>query len=135
MTFENLKVGAKNFVELIVTESDTALAMKSGSLKVLATPKIICLVEEAASTLAEKFLPSEYTSVGTNLNVNHIAPTPIGMKVRAEVELTEIDGRKLIFKVSAVDEVGEIFNGTHERFIVNREKFQAKANSKVGGDS
>ena len=135
MTFENLKVGAKNFVELIVTESDTALAMKSGSLKVLATPKIICLVEEAASTLAEKFLPSEYTSVGTNLNVNHIAPTPIGMKVRAEVELTEVDGRKLIFKVSAVDEVGEIFNGTHERFIVNREKFQAKANLKVGGDS
>ena len=57
------------------------------------------------------------------------------MKVRAEVELTEIDGRKLIFKVAAFDEVGEIFNGTHERFIVNREKFQAKANAKVGGDS
>lgn len=130
MTFENFKVGAKNFVELTVTESDTALAMKSGSLKVLATPKLICLVEEAAATLAEKFLSAEYTSVGTNLNVNHIAPTPIGFKVRAEVELIEIDGRKLIFNVSAVDDSGEIFNGRHERFIVNREKFQAKANSK-----
>ena len=125
--FENLKVGTKNFVEITVTESDTALAMKSGSLKVLATPKIICLVEEAAATLAEKFLPAEYTSVGTNLNVNHIAPTPIGLTVRAEVELVEIDGRKLIFKVAASDNVGEIFNGTHERFIVNREKFSNKA--------
>ena len=129
--FENLKVGTKNFVEITVTESDTALAMKSGSLKVLATPKIICLVEEAAATLAEKFLPAEYTSVGTNLNVNHIAPTPIGLTVRAEVELVEIDGRKLIFKVAASDNVGEIFNGTHERFIVNREKFSNKALSRA----
>ena len=132
MDFENLKVGAKNFVEMVVTESDTAISMKSGSLEVLATPKIICLVEEAAANLAEKFLPAEFTSVGTNLNVNHTAPTPIGLKVRAEVELVEIDGRKLIFKVVANDEVSEIFNGTHERFIVNREKFQAKANSKGG---
>lgn len=133
MNFENLKVGTKNFIELLVTESDTALAMKSGSLKVLATPKIICLVEEAAANLAEKFLPAEFTSVGTSLNVNHIAPTPIGLKVRAEVELVEVDGRKLIFDVKALDDAGEIFNGTHERFIVNREKFQAKANSKGGG--
>ena len=130
MTFENLKVGEKNFVEWTITESDTAFSMKSGSLKVLATPKLICLIEEAAATLAEKFLPAEYTSVGTNLNVNHIAPTPTGLKVRAEVELIEIDGRKLIFSVSAFDNVEKIFNGRHERFIVNREKFQAKANSK-----
>ena len=127
MSFENLNVGAKNFVDAIVTENDTALAMKSGSLKVLATPKIICLVEEAAATLAEKFLPAEYTSVGTNLNVNHTAPSPIGAKVHVEVELVEVDGRKLIFKVAASDDVGKIFNGTHERFIVNREKFQAKS--------
>ncbi len=132
MDFKNLKVGEKNFVELLVTESDTALAMRSGSLKVLATPKIICLVEEAAANLAEKFLPQEFTSVGTNLNVNHTAPTPIGLKVRAEVELVKVDGRKLIFNVKAFDDAGEIFNGTHERFIVNREKFQAKANSKGG---
>ena len=129
--FENLKIGEKNFVETKVTESDTALAMKSGSLKVLATPKLVCLVEEAASTLAEKFLPADYTSVGTNLNVNHIAPTPIGLNVRAEVELVEVDGLKLIFKVAVFDNVGEIFKGTHERFIVNREKFSNKALSRV----
>ena len=133
MNFENIKVGAKNFLDAIVAESDTALAMKSGSLKVLATPKLICLVEETAATLTEKFLPAEYTSVGTKINVNHTAPSPIGAKIHVEVELVEVDGRKLIFKVAASDEVGEIFNGTHERFIVNREKFQAKA--ELRGDS
>lgn len=135
MNFEKLKVGAKNFVEAIVIESDTALAMGSGSLKVLATPKLICLVEEVAANLAEKSLPVEFTSVGTNINVNHTAPTPIGAKVHVEVELAEIDRRKLIFKIVASDDVGKILDGTHERFIVEREKFQAKANSKVGGNS
>jgi len=130
LNFDNLKVGEKNFVEITVTESDTALAMKSGSLKVLATPKLICLVEEAAATLAEKFLPAEYTSVGISVDVKHTAPTPVGLKVRVEVELIEVDGRKLTFDVSAVDAAGEVFNGRHDRFIVNREKFQSKANMK-----
>ena len=124
--FDELKVGEKKSVTMTVTENDTALAMKSGSLKVLATPRLVCLIEEAASTLAEKLLPADYTSVGTSLNVNHVAPTPIGSTVRADVELVEIDGRKLTFKVSAVDNDNEIFNGRHERFIVNREKFLSK---------
>ena len=124
--FEEFKIGEKNSVTMTVTENDTALAMKSGSLKVLATPRLVALVEEAASTSAENFLPADYTSVGTSLTVNHVAPTPIGSIVRADVELVEIDGRKLIFKVSAVDNVKEIFNGRHERFIVNREKFLSK---------
>ena len=128
---ENLNVGEKFSVESIVTDADTAVAMKSGSLKVLATPKLICLVEEAASTLAEKFLPAEFTSVGTRLDVQHTAPTPVGFTVRAEVELVAIDRRKLTFKVSARDDAGEIFSGTHERFIVDREKFQSKADSKL----
>ena len=124
--FEKFKIGEKNSVTMTVTENDTALAMKSGSLKVLATPRLVSLIEEAASALAESFLPADYTSVGTSLNVNHIAATPIGSTVRADVELVEIDGRKLIFKVSAVDDAKEIFNGRHERFIVNREKFLSK---------
>jgi len=130
LNFDNLKVGEKNVVEITVTESDTALAMKSGSLKVLATPKLICLVEEAAATLAEKFLPAEYTSVGISVDVKHTAPTPVGLKVRVEVELIEIDGRKLTYAVSAVDAAGEVLSGRHDRFIVNREKFQSKANMK-----
>lgn len=133
MNFENLKVGEKNSVELVVTESDTALAMKSGSLKVLATPKLICLVEEAAANLAEKFLPAEYTSVGISVDVKHTAPTPVGLKVRVEVELIEVDGRKLTYDVSASDAEGEVLSGRHDRFIVNREKFQSKANMKAVG--
>ena len=124
--FDELKVGEKNSVTMTVTENDTALAMKSGSLKVLATPRLVCLVEEAAATLAENFLPADYTSVGTSLNVNHVAPSAINSTVRADVELIEIDGRKLTFKVTAVDDAKEIFNGIHERFIVNREKFLSK---------
>ena len=131
MQFENLKVGLKNSVAQIVMEKDTAVAVGSGSLKVLATPKLIALVEKAAADLAEKVLPPEFTSVGTLINFEHTAPTPLNLKYRAEVEIAEIDGRKIIFEVTTFDERGEIGRGRHERFIVNREKFQAKADSKV----
>ena len=125
-----LKIGLKNSVAQVVTETDTAVAVGSGSLKVLATPKIIALIEKAAAELVEKNLSSELTSVGISVNFEHTAPTPVGMKISAEVEILEIDGRKIIFKVAAFDEVGEIGRGKHERFIVNREKFQSKADSK-----
>ena len=130
MDFENLKVGLKNSVAQIVTENDTAVAVGSGSLKVLATPKLIALVEKAAADLVEKNLPQEFTSVGISVNIEHTAPTPVKMKFWAEVEILEIDGRKIIFEVKAMDERGEILRGKHERFIVNREKFQSKADSK-----
>ncbi|MBO4401589.1 MAG: thioesterase family protein [Selenomonadaceae bacterium] len=130
MTFEKLSVGLKNSVAQAVTANDTALAVGSGSLNVLATPKMLALMEKAAADLAEANLPAEWTSVGISLNVEHIAPTPVGMQVRAEAELVEFDGRKIIFSVAAYDECGEIGRGRHERFIVNREKFQAKANAK-----
>ena len=130
MDFENLKTGLKNSVAQIVTEKDTALAVGSGSLEVLATPKLIALAEKAAAELVEENLPPEFTSVGTLVNFEHTAPTPINLQIRAEVEITKIDGRKIIFNVKTFDERGEIGRGVHERFIVNREKFQAKANSK-----
>ncbi len=133
MQFENLKIGLKNSVAQVVTENDTAVAVGSGSLKVLATPKLIALVEKAAADLAEKVLPPEFTSVGTLINFEHTAPTPLNLKYRAEVEIAEIDGRKIIFEVTTFDERGEIGRGRHERFIVNREKFQAKADSKFSG--
>ena len=131
MQFENLKVGLKNSVAQVVTEKDTAVAVGSGSLQVLATPKLIALVEKAATDLAEKVLPPEFTSVGTLMNFEHTAPTPVNLKYWAEVEISEVDGRKIIFEVATFDERGEIGRGRHERFIVNREKFQAKADSKV----
>ena len=125
-----LQTGLKNSIAQVVTENDTALAVGSGSLKVLATPKLIALVEKAAAELVEKNLSQELTSVGISVNFEHTAPTPVGMKIFVEVEIAEVDGRKIIFKVTAADEVGEIGHGQHERFIVNREKFQTKANSK-----
>lgn len=131
MNFEKIEVGLKNSAESIVTETDTALSVGSGSLKVLATPKMLALIEKAAAELLEKNLPTEYTSVGILLNVKHTSPSPVGIKYFAEVEIIEVDGRKIIFEVVAKDERGEIGRGNHERFIVEREKFQAKANAKV----
>ena len=126
----SLQVGLKKSLAQVVAENDTALAVGSGSLKVLATPKLIALVEKAAAELVEENLSQELTSVGISVNFEHTAPTPVGMKIFAEVEVAEVDGRKIIFKVTAADEVSEIGHGQHERFIVNREKFQTKAESK-----
>ena len=131
MQFENLKIGLKNSAESIVTENDTALKIGSGSLKVLATPKMIALMEKSAADLVEKLLPEEFTSVGISLNIQHTAPTPINMKFSAQSEIISLDGRKIIFEVVANDERGEIGRGTHERFIVERKKFQSKADSKI----
>ena len=133
MQFENLKVNLKNSAEMVVEEKFTALAMGSGSLKVLATPQMICLMEKAATDLVEKILPTEFTSVGILMNVKHTAPTPVGMKIHADAEIISVEERKIIFEVAAYDEVGEIGRGTHERFIVQREKFQNKADEKLNG--
>ena len=129
MSYENL-IGKTNAAEEFVTEKNTAVALGSGSLKVFATPAMIRLIESAAAELVEKNLPREFTSVGIALNVKHTAPTPLGMKVRAEVKIISVDGRKIIFEVTASDARGEIGRGTHERFIVDREKFQRKADAK-----
>lgn len=131
MQFENLKVGLKNSAEKIVAEEDTALKVGSGSLKVLATPVMISLMEKSAADLVEKILPAEFTSVGISLNVQHLSPTPVGLKIFAEAVIKEIDGRKIIFEVFAKDEREEIGRGTHERFIVDRKKFQSKADLKA----
>lgn len=125
-----MEVGLKKTVAQVVAEGDTAISVGSGSLRVLATPKLIGLIEKAAADLVEENLSAELTSVGTLVQVEHTAPTPVGMEFRASVEVVAVEGRKIIFEVVAADEVGEIGRGRHERFIVNREKFQAKADSK-----
>ena len=131
MNFENLKVGLKNSAEKIVGENDSALAVGSGSLKVLATPIMLAVMEKSAADLVEKILPEEFTSVGISLDIKHTAPTPIGMKIFAQAEIIAVDGKKIIFEIVANDECGEIGRGTHERFIVDRKKFQSKADSKI----
>lgn len=125
-----LKEGVKGTQEIMVTEENTAKVMGSGALDVFATPAMIALMEKTAWTSVADELDEGCGTVGISLNVAHSAPTPLGMKVTCESELTGIDGRKLTFCVKAYDEKGVIGEGTHERFIIQNEKFQKKANMK-----
>ena len=120
----------KATVNDIVTDNNTALSVGSGSLAVYATPAMLALIEKAACEALNGILDEAETTVGTLLNVKHIAATPVGMKVSATAELIERDGRRLVFKVEANDECGKIGEGIHERFIVNSEKFIQKTYSK-----
>lgn len=125
-----MEKGIKFSIERKVTEHMTASVMGSGTLDVFATPSMIALIEETAWRSVAPQLESGMATVGTLLNVAHVAPTPVGMTVKCETELTEVDGRRLVFSVKVSDECGEIGRGTHERFIINEEKFQKKADTK-----
>lgn len=125
-----MEIGIKNTLEITVTGNLTAAAVGSGTLNVYATPAMIALIEETAWKSVAPYLEDGQSTVGTRLDVNHVAPTPLGMTVRCETELTEVDGRRLVFAVNVYDEAGVIGKGTHERFIIMSEKFQAKADSK-----
>lgn len=126
-----LELHIKGTAALTVTDEVTAASVGSGMLPVFATPSMVALIEKAAAESVASSLDAGMTTVGTKLDVAHTAATPVGMTVRAETELTEIDGRRLVFTVHAFDESGEIGAGTHERFIVNAEKFLAKAEMKL----
>ncbi len=126
-----MQTGTKNTLERKVTEELSALSMGSGTLHVFATPAMIALIEETCWRSITQQLEEGQGTVGTLLNVKHLAPTPLGMTVRCESELIEVDGRRLVFNVNVYDEAGLVGSGTHERFIINESKFQAKANSKL----
>ena len=126
-----LEKGIKGSSSCTVTLNDTAKALGSGGLDVLSTPKLIALMENAALVSVRPYLEEGMDTVGTKLDVAHVAATPVGMTVRAEAELTEIDRRRLVFSVKAWDEVELVGEGTHERFIVDMEKFTNKCNSKI----
>ena len=126
----SLEIGLSGTAEIIVLEKYTARNLGSGSLDVYATPAMIALMEQAASSAVELYLPVEHSTVGTNVNIRHMAATPIGMKVRAIAELIAIENRKLTFKVEAFDEAEKIGEGIHERYIVANNKFLDKLNSK-----
>lgn len=125
-----ISVGIKGTCECTVDEGISAKTMGSGTLDVLATPAMIALMEKTAWTSVQPYLDEGCGTVGTLMNVTHDAPTPFGMKVTCNSELVEVSGRKLVFKVEAFDEAGKIGGGTHERFIIQNEKFQSKANKK-----
>lgn len=130
---EQIKLGQTGHAEMIVGTNDTALRVGSGRIAVLATPVMINLVEEAALAAIEHLLDEEQQSLGTHIDISHIAATPTGMKVTAEAELIAIDGRKLSFAVKAYDEVELIGEGRHNRVIVTGTKFQDRINEKAAG--
>ena len=125
-----LETGIKGYAETFTEEENTALAMGSGNLEVFATPAMIALMEQAASESVQPQLAENESSVGTLMNVKHLKATLVGKTVTAESTLTEIDGRRLVFKVAARDSSGVIGEGVHERFIVDSEKFMSRANQK-----
>ena len=126
-----LETGMKLTLSTTVTKDKTARQMGSGTLDVFATPAMIALMEETAYKTVQHALDEGCGSVGTYLNIKHLAATPLGMTVRCDAELIEIDNRRLVFAVKAYDEAGLIGEGTHERFIVQNEKFMAKTNAKA----
>ena len=126
-----MKVGIKNQIKKTVVEELTAKVMGSGRLDVFATPAMVAMMEEAAHTSVEAELEEGQGTVGTSMTVSHIAATPVGMEVTCESELIEVDGRKLVFEIKAMDEVGLIGEARHERFIIENEKFLAKTNAKL----
>ncbi len=126
----SLKVGITGESKTVVSEKNTAITHGSGSVPVFATPAMIALMENAALNSVEQCLPEGHTTVGTKLNASHIAATPVGMEVTARSELTEVDGKRLVFKVEAFDAREKIGEGTHERFIINKEKFMKKNEEK-----
>lgn len=132
MTNSNIKVGMQASTEIVVGTRDTAHHVGSGKIKVLATPVMVMLLEEAALNAVEQFLPSGMQTVGTQLNISHIAATPVGMRVVAHAEVIEVIDRKVIFKVWAEDESERIGEGTHERIVVELERFDKRISKKAG---
>nr|WP_298877433.1 thioesterase family protein [uncultured Mogibacterium sp.] len=126
-----MNTGIKGFKEIIVTKELTAISVGSGDLEVYATPAMIALMEGTASESVKSELEDGQGSVGTSIAIKHLAATPVGMCVRCESELIEVDGRKLVFNLVVYDEKDKIGEGTHERFIISNEKFQNKTNSKL----
>ena len=123
-------VGTELTLETTVKDYQTAKAMRSGGVDVLSTPYMIAFMEHTSSECVREFLDPGYVTVGTLVNVKHLASTPVGMNVRCTAKLVRCDGRHLVFVVTACDDVETIGEGTHERFIVNSERFEEKAKAK-----
>jgi predicted thioesterase len=127
----DIQVGLKGIAEALVEREDTALEVGSGSLLVYATPCMAALMEGAACEALAGVLSEDQTTVGIELNLSHLAATPVGMEVRAEAEGTAVEGKIITFTVTAFDEAGKIGEATHKRAIVNVQKFLDKTYAKL----
>ena len=127
----DITVGMKGEVSTLVEREDTAAEVGSGSLLVYATPCMVALMEGAACEAIAAALPEDKTSVGTALDIAHIAATPVGLEVRAEACVTEVDGNMITFQVTAYDEAGKIGEGMHKRAVISTQRFLDKVYSKL----
>ncbi|MBQ7950692.1 MAG: thioesterase family protein [Clostridia bacterium] len=125
-----IPVGTKQEYTFTVEEAHTALQIQSGNARVLATPHLAAMLEKAAHELCIPYLDEGCATVGTHLSLNHLAATPVGMKVTVSATVTNTEGRKIEFSLEAYDEAEKIADGTHTRFSVLKEKFQAKCDAK-----
>lgn len=127
-----IRPGTTGTADLVVAEEHTAPRVGSGAIHVLATPVMINVIEAAALAAVERLLPPGHQSLGTVLNVRHIAATPVGMRVTATATVRKVEGRTIHFDVEARDERELIGDGTHERVVVNVEKFDQRVKRKLG---
>ncbi len=127
----SLVPGLRGEKEITVSFEVTAAKYGSGGVEVLATPAMIALMEGAAFELVQAQLPEGYSSVGTRVDIEHLAATPLGMKVKAVAELKQVEGKKLVFSVEARDEKELVGRGIHERYIIQSDKFLARVENKT----
>jgi fluoroacetyl-CoA thioesterase len=127
---EEIVPGLVGQTELRVGEENTARHLGSGNVAVLATPEMVRLMEKAAVAAVDHLLPDGYCTVGVEVDVCHLAATPVGMMVRAQAELVAVEGRKLTFRVGAFDEVEKIGEGEHKRVIIDLERFRERVEAK-----
>ncbi|MGM0368302.1 MAG: thioesterase family protein [Actinomycetota bacterium] len=126
----NLKVGLSGTARTQVNQNNTAVAYGSGNVDVFATPAMVGLMEKAAIEAVDRNLPEGFASVGTRVDIKHLAATPIGMSVTANAILVEAEGPKLKFKVEAYDGKEKIGEGIHSRYVVNLDDLRRRANEK-----
>lgn len=126
-----LHPGLTGSAEILVGTRDTAPHVGSGKVKVLATPVMVSLMEEASLNAVEGLLPPGHQTVGTRLEITHTAATPVGLRVTATAEVTRVEGRRITFRVWAIDEKERIGEGTHERIVVEVARFDVRAQAKV----
>jgi predicted thioesterase len=119
-------IGLRGLVKMTVTDADTAIAMRSGSVEVLATPRVVALCEEATCAALAGHLPEGSTTVGMRVQIDHLQPTPVGSLVEAEAVLEKIEGRRLTFSVSASDTKGLVAAGRVTRVLVEVDRFMDK---------
>lgn len=121
-----MEIGTVHEINVTVENHMTAATMKSGNLDVLATPYMIALMEQASAELCQPYLPEGISTVGTMVNIQHLAATSIGAPVRTVATLTAFDGRKASFDIVSYDNAGVIGKGTHERFTIKVDSFLKK---------